>query len=137
MFFFCFFIVMEVCYGKYGCFFDDLFFDNLFIVFLLDFEMIGIKFVLYISDNVLQKEILDIDNNVLIINFRFDLLFKVKFIIYGFIQNGQIVWVNEMVWELLRKEKLNVIVVDWGLGFSVLNLNLYYVVVGNICFVGV
>lgn len=59
-----------------------------------------------------------------------------KFIIHGFTQNGQTAWVNEMARELLRKEKLNVIVVDWGPGSSALNLNLYYAAAGNTRLVG-
>lgn len=135
-FFFCLFTATEVCYGKYGCFSDDPPFDNSLIALPSDPETIGTKFVLHTSDNALQKEILDTDNNASIINSRFDPLLKVKFIIHGFTQNGQTAWVNEMARELLRKEKLNVIVVDWGPGSSALNLNLYYAAAGNTRLVG-
>lgn len=135
-FFFCLFTATEVCYGKYGCFSDDPPFDNSLIALPSDPETIGTKFVLHTSVNALQKEILDTDNNASIINSRFDPLLKVKFIIHGFTQNGQTAWVNEMARELLRKEKLNVIVVDWGPGSSALNLNLYYAAAGNTRLVG-
>ena len=57
-----------------------------------------------------------------------------KFIVHGFTQNGQSAWVKEMAQELLRKENMNVIVVDWGPGSSVLNL--YDAAAGNTRLVG-
>lgn len=77
---------------------------------------------------------MDTDNNASIANSTFDPLLKVKFIVHGFTQNGQSAWVKEMVLELLKKEKMNVIVVDWGLGSSVLNL--YDGAAGNTRLVG-
>jgi len=91
--------------------------------------------VLYTRANALQKEeILDTDKNASITNSTFDPLLKVKFIVHGFTQNGQTAWVKEMALELLKKEKMNVIVVDWALGSSVLNL--YDVAAGNTRLVG-
>ena len=58
-----------------------------------------------------------------------------KFIVHGFTQNGQSEWVREMTLELLKNEAMNVIVVDWGLGSSVLNL--YDAAAGNTRLVGV
>ena len=57
-----------------------------------------------------------------------------KLIVHDFTQNGQSAWVKEMALELLKKEKMNVIVVDWGLGSSVLNL--YDAAAGNTRLVG-
>ena len=98
--------------------------------------MIGTRFILHTRANALLKEeILNTDNNVSITSSTFDPLLKVKFIVHGFSQDGQSAWVKEMALELLKKEKMNVIVVDWGLGASVLNL--YDAAAGNTRLVGV
>lgn len=100
-----------------------------------DPETIGTKFILHTRANALKKEeILTTDNNASITNSTFDPLLKVKFIVHGFTQNGKSAWVEEMALELLKKEKMNVIVVDWGLGSSVLNL--YDAAAGNTRLVG-
>lgn len=124
-----------VCYGKYGCFSDDPPFDNPIISLPSDPETIATKFVLYTREDAHQKgEILDTDKNASITKSTFDSLLKVKFIVHGFTDNGQTAWVKEMVRELLKKEKMNVIVVDWGLGSSALNL--YDAAAGNTRLVG-
>ena len=124
-----------LCYGKYGCFSDDPPFDNSLIALPSDPETIGTKFTLHTRANALQKEeILTTDNNASIINSSFDPLLKVKLIVHGFTQNGKSAWVKDMVLELLKKENMNVIVVDWGLGSSVLNL--YDAAAGNTRLVG-
>ena len=124
-----------VCYGKYGCFSDNPPFDNPLISLPSDPETIATKFVLYTREDALQKgELLDTDKNVSITKSTIDSLLKVKFIVHGFTHNGQTAWVKEMVRELLKKEKMNVIVVDWGLGSSALNL--YDAAAGNTRLVG-
>ncbi|XP_078354655.1 pancreatic lipase-related protein 2-like [Oculina patagonica] len=124
-----------LCYGKYGCFSDDPPFDNSLIALPSDPEAIGTIFILHTRANALLKEeILNTDNNASITNSTFDPLLKVKFIVHGFTQDGQSPWVKEMALELLKKEKMNVIVVDWGLGSSVLNL--YDAAAGNTRLVG-
>ena len=131
------FTATKVCYGKYGCFSDDPPFDNSLIALPSHPDTIGTNFVLHTGTraNALQKEeILDTDKNESITNSSFDPLLKVKFIVHGFTQNGQTAWVKEMVQELLKKEKMNVIVVDWGLGSSVLNV--YDAAAGNTRLVG-
>ena len=82
-----------------------------------------------------KEEILSTDNESSITNSTFDPLRKVKFIVHGFTQDGQSGWVTQMTLELLKKAAMNVIVVDWGLGSSVLNL--YDAAAGNTRLVGV
>ena len=133
--FFFLFTAKKVCFCTYGCFFDDPPFEKSPITLSSEPDTIGTKFVLYTSDNAPQKEeILDTDKNASITNSTFDPLLKVKFIVHGFTQNGQSAWVKEMARELLRKENMNVIVVDWGPGSSVLNL--YDAAAGNTRLVG-
>lgn len=125
----------SVCYDKYGCFSDEPPFDNSLMALPSHPESIGTKFSLHTrADALKKKEFLSADNSS-ISNSSFNPLRKVKFIIHGFIQNGQTSWVKKMALELLKKEAMNVIVVDWGLGSSVLNL--YDVAAGNTRLVGV
>ncbi|PFX32145.1 pancreatic lipase-related protein 2-like isoform X1 [Stylophora pistillata] len=126
----------KVCYGKYGCFSNDPPFDKSMILLPSDPDSIGTRFLLHTRTNTQKNvvEILNTDNNASIVNSTFDPLLKVKFIVHGYTQNGESAWVKEMAVELLKKEKMNVIVVDWGLGSSVLNL--YDVAAGNTRLVG-
>lgn len=125
-----------VCYGKYGCFSDNHPFDSSLIALPSHPETIGTKFILYTRANALKnKEVLSVDINSSIINSTFEPSRKVKFIIHGFTQSGQSEWLKKMVLEFLKKEPMNVIVVDWGLGASVLNL--YDIAAGNTRLVGV
>lgn len=124
-----------VCYGKYGCFSDNHPFDSSLIALPSHPESIGTKFILYTRANALKKEVLSVDSNSSVINSTFEPSRKVKFIIHGFTQSGQSEWVKKMVLEFLKKEAMNVIVVDWGLGSSVLNL--YDIAAGNTRLVGV
>ena len=124
-----------VCYGKYGCFSDNHPFDSSLIALPSHPETIGTKFILYTRANALKKEVLSVDSNSSIINSTFEPSRKVKFVIHGFTQSGQSEWVKKMVLEFLKKEAMNVIVVDWGLGSSVLNL--YDIAAGNTRLVGV
>lgn len=125
----------KVCYGKYGCFSSDPPFDKSLILLPSDPDSIGTKFILHTKTNAHSNlEILNTDNNTSIVNSTFDPLLKVKFIVHGYTQNGESAWVKKMASELLKKEKMNVIVVDWGLGSSVMNL--YDIAAGNTRLVG-
>ena len=125
----------KVCYGKYGCFSSDPPFDKSLILLPSNPDSIGTKFILHTKTNAQSNlEILNTDNNTSIVNSTFDPLLKVKFIVHGYTQNGESAWVKKMASELLKKEKMNVIVVDWGLGSSVMNL--YDIAAGNTRLVG-
>ncbi|RMX39950.1 hypothetical protein pdam_00021265 [Pocillopora damicornis] len=125
----------KVCYGKYGCFSSHPPFDKSLILLPSDPDSIGTKFILHTKTNAQSNlEILNTDNNTSIVNSTFDPLLKVKFIVHGYTQNGESAWVKKMASELLKKEKMNVIVVDWGLGSSVMNL--YDIAAGNTRLVG-
>ena len=130
------FTAATVCYDKHGCFSDNPPFDSSLITLPSHPESIGTKFILHTRANAFKKEeILSTDNSTSIINSTLDPLRKVKFIVHGFTQNGQSEWVREMTLALLKNEAMNVIVVDWGLGSSVLNL--YDAAAGNTRLIGV
>ena len=124
------FAAVTVCYDRYGCFSDDPPFDRPVPGLPEEPKEIGTNFRLY-TRRTKGGEAID---PTLIDSSAFDQQLKVKFIIHGYTQSGRSAWVTEMVGELLKKEDLNVFVVDWSLGSSIFNM--YDVAAGNTRLVG-
>ncbi|KAK2556749.1 Pancreatic lipase-related protein 2 [Acropora cervicornis] len=109
---------VTVCYDKYGCFSDDPPFDNLLMALPSHPDSIDTSFVLYTNTNALNTREILAGEYSSISNSSFNPMHKVALIIHGFTQSGKDDWVKEMAGELLKKEQMNVIVVDWGQGSS-------------------
>ncbi|KAK3698172.1 hypothetical protein QZH41_019265, partial [Actinostola sp. cb2023] len=65
---------------------------------------------------------------------RLDTSLKLTIIIHGFLQNGRVSWVREMRKELMQKERMNIMVVNWELGCDALSG--YHAAAGNTRLVG-
>lgn len=125
----------SVCYDKYGCFSDDPPFDDLMMALPSHPDSLHTKFILHTDANAPNREEILSTENSTISNSSFNPSRKVAFIIHGFTQTGKDTWVREMTQELLKKEAMNVIVVDWTQ--ACLMSIPYEVVVGNSRLIGV
>ncbi|KXJ12822.1 Inactive pancreatic lipase-related protein 1 [Exaiptasia diaphana] len=116
---------MKVCYTKYGCFSDDPPFDNVMMSLPNNPQNIATEFLFYAPNttNLPQKIRGGLDSSL-----------KIIIIIHGFLQSGRVPWVQELREELMRKEKMNVIVVNWERGSSALGT--YNAAAGNTRLVG-
>jgi esterase/lipase superfamily enzyme len=75
-----------------------------------------------------------VDNLEIITNTTFDPKLRLTIIVHGFMQDGFVPWISKMRKELMKKENMNIIVVNWEIGASALAL--YDVAAGNTRLVG-
>lgn len=74
------------------------------------------------------------ENLEAITNTSFDPKLRLTIIVHGFTQDGFKPWITKMRKELMKKENMNVIVVNWEIGAS--SLTSYDVAAGNTRLVG-
>ncbi|EDO39031.1 predicted protein, partial [Nematostella vectensis] len=121
-----------VCYGDYGCFSSAPPFDCLYMELPQTPLEIATSFTLFTPEMQAGERL---DPKRLARNstaFRGDR--KLVLIIHGFMQSGNVSWIRVMRDELLKREPMNVITVDWQSGAD--GLNLYHVAAGNTRVVG-
>ncbi|KAL5016127.1 hypothetical protein ScPMuIL_005716 [Solemya velum] len=110
----------SICYGDLGCFstsgaFTD--FPNRILSLLpRSPQQLDVRFRFYNRNNRNTSTLLDVDNGGTITASGFDPQKKTKFVIHGFIDGGQSLWMLRMKDELLIHGDYNVILVDWGKG---------------------
>nr|XP_006825445.1 PREDICTED: pancreatic lipase-related protein 2-like [Saccoglossus kowalevskii] len=121
-----------VCYGDLGCFTNDPPFDNVDAL-PEEPEDINTGFWLYTRQNRDSKQVIDRKDPATLHNSYFDDSKDTKFIIHGWLHNGDIDWVSDMKHALLDKDDLNVIQVDWSDGAFKLD---YFQCVANTRVVG-
>lgn len=108
------------CYGEIGCL--DLTCDwfhykyRLLYHFPSEREVINTSFSLFTGKNLCEGQSLNASDYNSIAASNFDPNLPTKFIIHGFIDSAQMRWVLEMRDELLKREAMNVILVDWSGG---------------------
>lgn len=108
-----------ICYPKYGCFHNDPPFRRPLVPFPNPADLIGTKFRLYTRANRDMSSIIDDSDPAKIKNSNYDGSKRTIALIHGFIEHGQVPWMNRIRHALLTKKDVNVIQVDWGLGASI------------------
>lgn len=77
-----------------------------------DFPASLATFHLYTPQNESTSEIISASN----LGTTFNSTLKLTFIVHGYTQNGNEGWIKTMRKELMKRAKMNIIVVDWGRG---------------------
>ncbi|PIO24688.1 hypothetical protein AB205_0054930, partial [Aquarana catesbeiana] len=126
----------EVCDDRLGCFSDEypwsLTLQRPIPHLPLPPEIINTRFLLYTRDNLnTYQEISAIQHNT-IEESNFKTFRKTRFIIHGFLDNGENSWMIQMCQAMLKVEDVNCICVDWHGG----SLGLYTQASNNIRVVG-
>ncbi|XP_033738718.1 pancreatic lipase-related protein 2-like [Pecten maximus] len=105
------------CYGDLGCFSNDYPFNNSNGALPLSPSYIRPGFFLYSERSIPTApfHLVRNDRHNLWTS-GFEASIPTKIIIHGFTQNGNVTWAHAMMSELIRKERMNVIIVDWGSG---------------------
>ncbi|XP_069126907.1 pancreatic triacylglycerol lipase-like [Argopecten irradians] len=105
------------CYGDLGCFSNDYPFNNTDGALPLSPSDIRPGFLLYSERSIptAPHRLVRNDRHNLWTS-GFESSIPTKIIIHGFTQNGNVPWAHDMMSELIRKERMNVIIVDWGSG---------------------
>lgn len=109
------------CYGMYGCFqLNDPWTSEHRPVsyFPGDLEMIEPSYLFYTRNNPKRYKRLDLNEEDIVQSSGMDPSKSIYVISHGFLENGQIEWIQEMTQELLSYEDCSVIVVDWRNGSS-------------------
>ncbi|XP_036591713.1 inactive pancreatic lipase-related protein 1-like [Trichosurus vulpecula] len=107
----------EICYGDLGCFPDDDPWGGILIrplkVLPWSPETINTRFLLYTNENPNSFQILRTSepSTIEYSNFKTDR--KTRFIIHGYIDNGEDSWLSEMCKNMFQVEQVNCICVDW------------------------
>ncbi|XP_069127566.1 pancreatic triacylglycerol lipase-like [Argopecten irradians] len=114
----------KVCYDELGCFSTDPPFNGLerpITVVPASPADIQTKFYLYTRDSPTSadEQILSYSDASTISSSFYDGDKPTKFIIHGFTHHGHRQWILNMKQALLKKEDMNVIVVDWGHGAGI------------------
>ncbi|XP_060083633.1 pancreatic lipase-related protein 2-like [Ylistrum balloti] len=105
------------CYGDLGCFSNEYPFNNSDGALPLSPSQIRPTFLLFSERSIPSAPFRLVRNdrhNLWTSGFEASL--PTKIIIHGFTQNGNVPWAHDMMSELIRKERMNVIIVDWGRG---------------------
>ncbi|OWF43648.1 pancreatic lipase-related protein 2-like [Mizuhopecten yessoensis] len=107
----------SLCYGDLGCFSNDYPFNNTDGALPLSPSHIRPAFLLFSerSNPSAPFQLVRNDRHNLWTS-GFESSLPIKIIIPGFTQNGNVTWAHVMMSELIRKERMNVIIVDWGNG---------------------
>lgn len=127
----------SVCYKNFGCFSNCPPFDNSLGFLPENPANTKTKFLLYTRKNKKRPLRLRYDRQNTVNRTRFRELFNpnldTKIIIHGFKESRHKPWVKDVTREMLRKENVNVIVVDWSRGARGKN---YFRAVANTRIVG-
>lgn len=105
------------CYEDLGCFHNQYPFNNTDGALPFPPNLIRPSFLLFSERSIPSTPYRLVRNdrhNLLVSGFEASL--PTRFIIHGFTQNGNVPWAHDMMTELIRKERMNVIIVDWGRG---------------------
>lgn len=111
----------HICYDDLGCFGTDPPFRSVerpIVLLPASPDSIKTTFELHTRTrpSTAEEEILDYNNVSSIKSTSFDGSRKTKIIIHGFTHNGHRQWLQNMAQAFLKKEDVNVIIVDWGHG---------------------
>lgn len=110
----------EVCYGHLGCFSNEKPWAGMIQrpLKMLPWspEDINTRFLLYTNENTNNYQVISATDPATIEASNFQLDRKTRFIIHGFIDNGEDAWLLDMCKKMFQVEKVNCICVDWKRG---------------------
>uniref|UniRef100_A0A452T616 Triacylglycerol lipase n=1 Tax=Ursus maritimus TaxID=29073 RepID=A0A452T616_URSMA len=110
----------EICYGHLGCFSDEKpwcgTLQRPLKLFPWDPKNIDTRFLLYTNENPNNFQLITATDLSTVEASNFQLDRKTRFIIHGFIDNGEESWLSDMCKKLFEVEKVNCICVDWKCG---------------------
>ncbi|XP_036592016.1 pancreatic triacylglycerol lipase-like [Trichosurus vulpecula] len=110
----------EVCYSRVGCFTDDKPWGGTaqrpFKVLPSSPEDIDTRFLLYTNENPNNYQEILPDNVAAVKNSNFNTNRITRFIVHGFLDEGEEDWLTNMCANLLEVEEVNCICVDWKKG---------------------
>ncbi|KAG1667491.1 Pancreatic triacylglycerol lipase [Nymphon striatum] len=106
----------DICYRRVGCFSTSGVYYNLMRrpINLLPEDPVFMNIEFSLFTRAQGKDVLFLDEEDVLASSSFNSSNGVKFIIHGYMDNGQYEWVTKMTEELLVKSNFNVIVVDWS-----------------------
>ncbi|CAN2390689.1 Belongs to the AB hydrolase superfamily. Lipase family, partial [Pristimantis euphronides] len=126
----------QVCYSRLGCFTDEPPWSGTLErpISRLPWspQRINTRFLLYTRGNLNSYQEVRADDHATIANSNFQTNRISRFIIHGFIDNGQNSWLVDMCQAILQAEDVNCFCVDWSGG----SLALYTQAANNIRVVG-
>ncbi|XP_004647595.1 pancreatic lipase-related protein 2 [Octodon degus] len=126
----------EVCYSHLGCFSNEKPWAGTLRrplkLFPSSPESINTQFFLYTNENQNNYQLITATDPATIEASNFNLDRKTRFIIHGFIDNGEKNWLTDMCRRMFQVEKVNCICVDWQGG----SLAMYSQAVQNVRVVG-
>ncbi|XP_065569009.1 pancreatic triacylglycerol lipase-like isoform X2 [Artemia franciscana] len=126
----------QVCYDDLGCIgITDEWYDPVhrpFNLLPLPREKINTRFILRTRESIDRPQYIYATDPVTIGNSYFEASRPTKFIIHGFVDDGNVGWMREMAIALLGHGDYNAIIVDWGGG----SLPLYTQATANTRLVG-
>ncbi|XP_057297074.1 pancreatic lipase-related protein 2-like [Hydractinia symbiolongicarpus] len=122
----------QICYHPYGCFSDAPPFDYPLVQLPEDPKVLNTKFSLFTRLNKDEGQPLDPLDHAPTNNSNFDGTKKTVIIVHGYIGNSGEYWVQPLVDALLKREQMNVVVVDWKKGAAFP----YHQAVGNARIIG-
>ncbi|XP_035698636.1 uncharacterized protein LOC118431502 [Branchiostoma floridae] len=110
-----------VCYGDLGCFSDEFPFDNTGGVVPQSPEYINTVFYVFTKSNptIEARQAISYDDILSVQNSPFDPAKPVKVLIHGFYSypiTGDPFWAGDAMREMLKRDDINVIIVDWNKG---------------------
>nr|XP_021392939.1 inactive pancreatic lipase-related protein 1-like [Lonchura striata domestica] len=110
----------EVCFERLGCFTDDVPWSGTVErpIYKLPWkpERVGTQFLLYTRENTdVYQEVSAVDNSTIKAS-NFNESRKTRFIVHGFIDNGEENWLSDMCKRMLTVEDVNCICVNWMRG---------------------
>ncbi|XP_078656697.1 pancreatic lipase-related protein 2-like [Branchiostoma floridae x Branchiostoma belcheri] len=110
-----------VCYGDLGCFSDEYPFDNTGRVVPQSPEYINTVFYVFTKSNptIEARQAISYDDILSVQNSPFDPTKPVKVLIHGFYSypiTGDPFWAGDAMREILKRDDINVIIVDWNKG---------------------
>ncbi|XP_021494876.1 pancreatic lipase-related protein 2 [Meriones unguiculatus] len=110
----------EVCYGHLGCFSNEKPWAGMIQrplkIFPWPPERIGTRFLLYTNKNPSNYQVISATDPATIEASNFQLDRRTRFIIHGFIDQGEDGWKLDMCKRMFKVEKVNCICVDWRHG---------------------
>uniref|UniRef100_A0A8C5QRR7 Uncharacterized protein n=1 Tax=Leptobrachium leishanense TaxID=445787 RepID=A0A8C5QRR7_9ANUR len=116
----CFVSGREVCYDKIGCFSDDKPWSGTVerLISRLPWspEEIGVRFLLRTRENPVDFQVVLAFNESTLVSSNFKESRKSRFVIHGFMSDGEAGWVTDMCAAILSVEDVNCFCVDWSNG---------------------
>lgn len=105
-----------ICYDELGCFENSAPFNNTGNYLPIHPDLIGTEFLLFSRANPTEYQTLTYKDLTSIQDSKYNRNLPLKFIIHGFSNNRETLWIKKLKDAILKKDNVNVIVVDWGAG---------------------